>query len=121
MSDLDELGEFGAAVVVIGEHGALSRAHLRRSVASTATLLRQLGPSVPVMLMLGGYDNDPREIWQIPEARDYVLNWLQHMLASEDTPAERFVNGAELREACRLAREGRESEIIVRPAGGMVS
>ena len=25
--------------------------------------------------MIAGYDDDPRELWTIPEVRDYVVRW----------------------------------------------
>lgn len=60
-----------AVIVEIGEKGDLTRASA--SAAATAMMnARQAYPNATLSLCLDGFDADPREIWDIPEARTYV-------------------------------------------------
>jgi hypothetical protein len=63
--------EFDAIFCVVGGRNDLSDSTL-------AETLRHLNGTVrtsttgPVHLGVDGYDDDPRELWEIPEVRDYI-------------------------------------------------
>ena len=46
-----------------------------RLAATAFQLARQHYPDSPLMFMIGGYDDDPRELWEIPETRRYIRAW----------------------------------------------
>lgn len=41
-------------------------------------------PSTAVMIHVGGYDQDPRELWQIPEAREFIRKFCEKTKAHEN-------------------------------------
>jgi hypothetical protein len=57
-------------VFSIGAAPYLNRKALAFAVLSWRAL--KIKPSTAIVLHLGGYDQDPRELWQIPEARDFI-------------------------------------------------
>jgi len=56
--------------MVIGERGSLNRKGLATAVLAWRAL--KITPTTAIVLLVGGYDDDPRELWQIPEVRTYV-------------------------------------------------
>ena len=47
-----------------------------RYAKQAAKAFRRLGADYgPVVIVVDGYDDDPRELWDIPEAADYVRLW----------------------------------------------
>ncbi|MGY2987651.1 hypothetical protein [Bradyrhizobium sp. USDA 4508] len=54
----------------IGSADDLSRKALATAVMSWRALKVQ--PSTAITVHFGGYDEDPRELWQIPEAREFI-------------------------------------------------
>ncbi|KRR21305.1 hypothetical protein CQ14_06560 [Bradyrhizobium lablabi] len=54
----------------IGSADDLSRKALATAVMSWQALKVQ--PSTAITVHFGGYDEDPRELWQIPEAREFI-------------------------------------------------
>lgn len=59
------------AMHVIGARGDLSPALARRS-AEDFVKARALLPSAQHLISVSGYDEDPRELWDLPEARAFV-------------------------------------------------
>lgn len=43
-----------------------------RRAGEWVALVARTQPQAVIRLMLGGYDDDPRSLWEIPEAADYV-------------------------------------------------
>jgi ribosomal protein L37AE/L43A len=73
-----ELHERGTDTIVflqVGKAGELTPEALKKSVTSYAKALRKLGPLPPVELAMLGYDDDPREIFEIPEASPHFSYW----------------------------------------------
>ena len=70
----------GDGVIVnlqIGARGSLSKERARQSAqAWRETALRY--PKAYFIIALLGYDEDPREVWEIPEAARYVRWWAQY-------------------------------------------
>jgi hypothetical protein len=57
-------------VFSIGGRPYFNRKALAVAVLSWRAL--KLQPSTAVMLVMEGYDDDPRPLWEIPEARDFI-------------------------------------------------
>jgi len=52
-----------------------ARPYLGKRALSTAIMswrALKITPSTAVVIHLGGFDDDPRELWDIPEARDFI-------------------------------------------------
>ena len=60
-------------VLCIGERGRLAPADMLRAVSAWRAVL-QINPAC-LLLHVGGYDDDLRELWDIPDVRRYVVNW----------------------------------------------
>jgi hypothetical protein len=65
--------EYVAAIVVIGgkEDNGLTDATVRKMREAPA-MVHSRHPNAKIMLCVNGYDDDPRELYDIPEAADYV-------------------------------------------------
>lgn len=66
--------EYGTIVMEIGGRGHLGDDVLHRMCRGPALAHRQ-SPQAMIILTIGGYDEDPRELWQIPETREYIRNF----------------------------------------------
>ena len=96
----------------MGRRGCLTRDALRYTVRSIASSLRKLGPLPPASIFLAGYDEDPRELWEIPEGRYYILRWVDRLVRTEGITLDRFLaTDRELVTACRLSVAGMEDAI----------
>ncbi len=74
-------GPIRAIFVQIGEAGDLTCA--RASAAATAIMdARRIYPDATLSLCLNGYDDDPREIWQVPEAKAFVRRVMAEVFAA---------------------------------------
>jgi hypothetical protein len=63
-------------------------------------------PLIAMTVSIGGYDHDRREIWEIPEAREYMLRFATAMLA-RNIPLERFLpETVNIFRCCRAASTG---------------
>ena len=51
---------------------------LEREAAKAYRLARVNFPAATILPAIGGYDRDPREIWEIPETRAYMRAWARH-------------------------------------------
>jgi hypothetical protein len=60
--------------VEVGVRGKLDKGHAMRASKRLKLLLEEM-PTARFCVMIGGFDHDPREVWDIPQARDYVM-WL---------------------------------------------
>jgi hypothetical protein len=59
----------------IGTAPYFNRKALATAVLSWRAL--KIKPSTAIVIHLGGYDEDPRELWQIPEARDFICRFCE--------------------------------------------
>jgi hypothetical protein len=62
-------------VFSIGTAPYFNRKALATAVLSWRAL--KIKPSTAIVIHLGGYDEDPRELWQIPEARDFIFRFCE--------------------------------------------
>jgi hypothetical protein len=77
----DVSGPIGTIIAQIGERGALTSD--RASVAATAIVdARRIYPDATLTLCMDGYDDDPREIWQVPEAKAFVRRVMAEVFAA---------------------------------------
>jgi hypothetical protein len=68
----------------IGTRGDLDRQEAKRAAKSWREHIK-LYPKARFIIHLAGYDDDPRDIWEIGEAAHYVRRWAR--LAGLDDPA----------------------------------
>ena len=105
MEDLEHL-EF--IVLAIAGKGDLSKAALQDAVAKTKFLNNRLSRSTALMLSLAGFDDDPRELWDIVEARNFLLAYATGIMAV-GIPLERFLpESVNLIKACLAVRLGKQ-------------
>jgi len=62
-------------VFSIGTAPCFNRKALAIAVLSWRAL--KIKPSTAIVIHLGGYDEDPRELWQIPEAKDFICRFCE--------------------------------------------
>jgi uncharacterized caspase-like protein len=80
--------------VEIGSRGHLSRRDAKRGAAIWKET-RRLHPKAVVTFAIRGYDDDPRAIWEIPEAAAYVRTWAQLVGLDDLETAERVFDFAD--------------------------
>jgi hypothetical protein len=66
--------DVGTIAIELGSRGRLTE-HYAREAAGTFRQIRSHHPRVPIALSIGGYDDDPRELWQVPEVCRFVQWW----------------------------------------------
>jgi hypothetical protein len=62
-----------AAIVVLGHRDNLDANHARKGAGSLLKA-RENFPGATIVVSVGGYDDDKRELWEIPEVCGYVLD-----------------------------------------------
>jgi hypothetical protein len=63
--------DYGVVFLEVGMKGELTSARAARG--ATAILgIAATAPEATITVMIGGFDNDPRELWDIAEAATYV-------------------------------------------------
>lgn len=90
-------------MIVIGERGNLSPPVARDRAK---TLAATLPPEGLLDLAIFGFDHDSREIWDIPEARDYFIAFVDHLFVFGVSSDRLLPSTLQTLEGCRLAREG---------------
>jgi hypothetical protein len=90
-------GDRTVLVLTIGLRGELRNMQAHEAAKAWQALLARY-PKAIIMLSVAGYDDDRREIWEIPEARDYVCRWaklagLDHSAAAMTSPLDRDAVG----------------------------
>lgn len=98
--------------LVIGEAGQLDARHLRKSLQDVVRLIHNVAPTTAIDIAIAGYDEDPREIFQIPEARRYVIAFAVGLVEAK-IPLERLLPiSVQLISICLAAEKGQE--VVVR-------
>jgi hypothetical protein len=94
-------------ILAIGGAEDLSQAALDDAVAKTKFVNDRLPRATALMLTLAGFDDDPRELWEIVEARDFLLAFA-HGIVAAGVPLERFLpESVSLIKTCLAARLGK--------------
>lgn len=65
---------YDTAIIQIGGKGSLTDKTLRKMAPAVRKILAH-SPGAEVMLSIDGYDDDPRELYEIPETRDYLRRY----------------------------------------------
>jgi hypothetical protein len=102
------------AMFCIGGKGDLTEETARRSARRTVkTIERRISPRMAVTLSVAGFDSDPREIWEIPEARSYVLAFADEMVkCGVNLGRVLLPQSCMMIQACLAAEFGRRVEVI---------
>ena len=58
------------------------------SIAVLSWRALKIEPSTAIVIHLGGYDDDPRELWNIPEARDFIRRFCEKTQAHKHPALE---------------------------------
>lgn len=69
----------------IGGKGEFSDAGAKQAAADFVGARKTL-PNAEHMIVVGGYDDDPRSLWDIPEARDYVRRFVLYVQLADIRP-----------------------------------
>jgi hypothetical protein len=68
---MSEPDDYGVVFLEVGMKGDLTP-HRATRAAATILMVAATSPEATMTVMIGGYDNDPRELWDIPEAAAWV-------------------------------------------------
>jgi hypothetical protein len=71
----------------IGMRGALASREARIAAKAWRKMAAKYPKSI-IVLQIAGYDDDPREVWQIEEARDYYKRWARFAGLTSSTAAQ---------------------------------
>jgi hypothetical protein len=71
---MDDPESYTDVFAEIGIKGELNKEHAARAVARLRVLFETM-PQARFCLIIGGYDEDPREVWNIPEVAEYYV-WI---------------------------------------------
>ena len=69
------MGERDAILMMIGKRGELTPQEAERMGGARWRMEVQRNPRAEFMIIVSGYDDDPRELWQISEVVSYVKLW----------------------------------------------
>jgi len=94
-------------LIVIGENGNLTEFTARQRAKPTALAINQMHADEVVELAIYGFDDDPREIWHIPEARDYFIAFVEEMLKHHVDLGRILPQSLMTVKACQAARAGK--------------
>jgi hypothetical protein len=76
--------DYDAILMVIGSKGDLSARRAGESAVSVK-LIAERYPDASLSLHIDGFDDDPRELWEIPEAARFI-RWFAMALESKGLP-----------------------------------
>jgi hypothetical protein len=101
--------------VEIGMAGALNQQALREAIRHMQTIVARISPLTAIEFAIGGYDDDPREIYEIPEARAYLLGFALGMKRA-GIPTDRFLPvSINVIRCCLAAERGEEVHKLDEP------
>jgi hypothetical protein len=95
------------ALMIIGYKGDLSDERAQDVAQSIARVITAMKPQDLAEFAIHGFDDDPREIWDIPEARDYFIAFANELTACEVDLAQILPQTLDTITACFAARAGR--------------
>jgi hypothetical protein len=76
--------------MMIGKRGALTPEEAQRMGDAWREAV-QRNPGAKFTISIDGFDDDPRELWQIPEAANYVRQWAAAADIDDAVTAQRFL------------------------------
>jgi hypothetical protein len=86
-----KIDNYTAITLVIGEKDRLGDYYCREAAAAWKFAYSQRAATY--MVQISGYDEDSRELWEIPEVRDYVQRWAR-MVGLDDFAKAREAIGS---------------------------
>jgi hypothetical protein len=91
----------------IGHADDLSDTTLHRMVRNVKALIQIVPSTTAIDISMGGYDEDPRGIFEIPEARRYVISFAAELMYA-GVPLDRLLpTSVKVVELCLAAEQGR--------------
>lgn len=72
------MSDFNVVIHEIGTKGEFTRERAREAAAAFARI-RFAQPNAEHGIVVGGYDDDHRELWDIPEAKAYVRDYTAYV------------------------------------------
>lgn len=101
--------------MLIGDAADLSTTALDNLMPSVLLILLSTSPTTAIDISIHGYDDDPRELWDIPEARAFILEFAKRITGA-GIPLSRFLpSTVSLITTCDAALHGRN----VHPIGSI--
>lgn len=97
----------GYLLIEIGTKGKLSRQAARNKAHQLAQAMAVMPPTDVVDLSIGGFEDDPRELWEIPEARDFVVAFADALVAAGADMEHLLLQSHEVIACCRAAQAGK--------------
>jgi len=71
MNSARPVNEYDEIIYVVGDKNELTREiAIKSAISFMLTILSNR--HAPITMVMAGYDDDPREIWQIPECLEYM-------------------------------------------------
>jgi hypothetical protein len=95
------------ALMIIGGKGDLSEMRAHEVAGSVALAIQRMQPVDIVEFAIDGFDDDPREVWEIPEARDYFVTFAKRLAALRVDSERILPQSMDTIRACAAARAGR--------------
>ena len=80
---------FDAAFIEIGNAGELTATNAMAAAECTIMAMRRY-PFADISLVISGFDDDPREDWDIPEAKDYFEMFVGAMFVLQAPPVSEW-------------------------------
>lgn len=68
------MSETAAVIVEFGRRGVLTD-EVIAEMRHAPRMVTEVYPGKPLMIAIGGYDEDPRRLWEIPEVVDYIRRY----------------------------------------------
>lgn len=98
---------FDYLVVEIGTAGDLTDKALQEAVQ----LIENLSPMTAISICVGGYDHDPRELWNIPEALEHILKFARLMDERKIPPTRLLQESFEVIKGCYAKSLGKKVSV----------
>lgn len=94
-------------VLHIGDAADLSTEALDRLMPGVLVMLLATPATTAIDITISGYDDDPRELWEIPESRRFILEFAERIL-NNGIRLERFLpETVNLIAACHYTHRGK--------------
>ncbi len=113
--ELENLVQADFINVEIGVAGQFTEANVKIAAQGFMFATSVTSPTTVVAVSIGGYDDDPRELWDIEEARKYILRFAHLISTNGIRPSKLFYESWELIKACVAKEEGKSVSLNKNP------
>src|ERR1044072_8417028 len=93
--------------LIIGEKGKLSASTAQRRARKLAKAMALMPADDTMEFSVFGFDDDPRELWDIPEVRDYVVTFAATLVAEGGDLDRLLLQTRQVIACCRATPTGR--------------